>query len=69
MALFRLFADVLNEEKAVLSEDDKFILNADDPTKEAVRRREGHVDIGNRKLNTLLELMYNRKLLEDVFGV
>ena len=69
MALFQLFADVLNEEMAVLSEDDKLILNADDPSKEAVRRREGHVDIGNRKLNMLLELMYNRKLRESVFGV
>ncbi len=69
MALFQLFADVLNEEKAVLSEDDKLILNIDNPSEEAIKRRKKHVYIGNRKLNMLLELMYNRKLRESVFGV
>ena len=53
----------------MLSEDDKLILNTDDPSKEAVDRRKQHVYIGNRKLNMLLELMYNRKLRESVFGV
>ena len=69
MALFQLFADVLNEEKAVLSEDNKLILNTDKPSEEAIERRKKHVYIGNRKLNMLLELMYNRKLRESAFGV